>query len=631
MKLANNMWAVLRFPLQLLLFWLLFFAGFRLWFILWFYQEWPAREPSAVWKSFWHALPLDLSMAGYFLIIPVLVWFAGLALPLPYQAYAEKLITVFNAMLIGLMVLVFGSNIFVYEEWHTLLNNRALAYLSTPWVLFDSMSVLLKIASVLLSLVLIWSTWRMYRRMTGTRLYGSDLSRWSYSVLPVLSGAIFLAIRGGLGVMPINESAVYFSPHLFCNHAATNTAWNLFHSLVETRSTENHYRFMDDALAQEKVENLFSAAKAGQQGAPVILNPSNGSKFNVVFIVMESMTAQLVEELGGEPGVCPNLSRLMREGVLFENIYGSGYRTDQGLISILAGYPAQPDQSIVLLSDKAEKLPSIPKTLSGAGYATAFFYGGELTFANIGQWLTAERFEKIYSDKDFAASEKTQRWGVDDKIMLQRAIKETGGLPQPFFTTLMTLSLHPPYDVPYKSKWSGLEERERCLNAAAFADYAIGTFFQEAEQQAWYRNTLFLLVADHGSSNPGRLGLDNPKARHIPLILFGQPIAEAWKGRHVKAVGNHHDIPATILPLLGYPAEEFEWSRNLLLQNPNGSDPGFAYYTNESGLGWVIEDARAFYSFGNGRWEDWEGNMDPERYLEAKAYLQTFYNDFLKK
>jgi phosphoglycerol transferase MdoB-like AlkP superfamily enzyme len=367
-------------------------------------------------------------------------------------------------------------------------------------------------------------------------------------------------------------------------------------------------------------------------------NQDSSYRPNIIFLIMESHTARIVEELGGEPGVCPNLSRLIREGILFENIYGSGFRTDQGLVSILAGYPAQPDQSIVLQTDKAAKLNSLPKVLHNAGYSTAFFYGGELTFANLGLWLTNQRFEKIFSEKDFSHAERTQRWGVDDYILLQRAALEIGHLKQPFFATAMTLSLHPPYDVPYQSRWQGPEEREQFLNSAAFADYAIGEFFKTAEQQSWYDNTLFVLVADHGSGNPEGVGLDNPKSRHIPLIFFGKPLNKKWHNSRIPIFGNHHDIPATVLGMWDLYDLDMRWSRNLWHVNslvnatrtPANQRFEFAFFTNENGLGWANSRGKGFYFFGNDEWHIWEGQLDSISRTDARAYLQTLYDDFLK-
>lgn len=635
--------SVLLFPLRLFAFWLLFFAAFRLWFVLWFYKEWSEAAAMTTWASFWYALPLDLSMAGYLMVLPLVLWFLGIGLGQRSYPFFEKTILAFKVLVIICLVLIFGANVFIYEEWHTLLNNRALEYFKKPAALLDSMSFSFKVVCIFLYIGAVWGIYNAYKFIVGQKLYTEIASRWALLGLPLWLGLLALAIRGGVGVMPINESAVYYSPHIFDNHAATNTAWHLAHSKIETRSTENHYRFTADTSAAELVHQLFKAPAPDSLLTKDFFSTPDSLPLNLVFIVMESHTAQVVAAQGGEKGVCPTLDRLIEEGILFSNCYGSGYRTDQGIVSVLGGFPAQPDQSIVLLEDKATSLNSVSAIMKDAGYASAFFYGGELTFANIGSWLSNQRFEKILSEKNFSSPEKTQRWGVDDKILLQRVVTEINQLPEPFFATAMTLSLHPPYDVPYQSQWQGSSDREKFLNSAAFADHAIGEFFKSAAQQSWYDRTLFVLVADHGSSQPGGVGLDDPVSRHIPLIIFGNPLTEQWRGRQIDQFCNHHDIPATVLSMLGMrpSAEDFPWSRNLWSWNAakeantdtshEQSDLGFAYFTNENGLGWVQEQGKGFYYFGEKRWHFWEGSLDSLSQQEARAYLQAVYEDFLER
>lgn len=631
------------FPFRLLAFWLLFFVVFRLWFVLWFRQEWSVEHPGNAWWAFWHALPLDLSFAAYLMAVPILLWQLGMLLGNRSYSFFEKSIFGFNVLVFSIFIFVFGANVFIYEEWQTPLNNRAVEYFKTPRALLDSMSLQFKLVCFGLYAVFLWLVVKGYHKIVGAKPLLDQPSRWGILALPLWVGLLVLAIRGGLGVMPINESAVYFSPHLFDNHAATNPGWSLGHSLVETRSTENRFEFMEDSVALQLKFNLMGGNIGCNNVRFMYFDTTAKSSLNLVFLILESHTAQVIEELGGEKGVCPNMSRLIREGILFENIYGSGYRTDQGIVSILAGYPAQPDQSIILLEDKASKLPSVPKILKQNGYSTAFLYGGELTFANLGLWLTNQRFDKIIAERDFTKAEKTQRWGVDDHILLQRTVQEINQLREPFFTTAMTLSLHPPYDVPFKSKWTGNSDREKFLNSAAFVDHALGEFFKSAEQQPWYNNTVFVLVADHGASQPGGLGMDRPASRHVPLIVVGKPLADTWKGNKVAVFGNHHDIPATILRMFEpVPSsdEPFFWSQDLLAKRlandipgevAKGFSEGQAYYTNENGLGWATARGKGFYEFGSKEWRIFEGELDSVDRANAQAYLQTLYMDFLAK
>jgi phosphoglycerol transferase MdoB-like AlkP superfamily enzyme len=609
------------FALRLLAFWLLFFAFYRALFIVWLWPNWSSEGP---WAAFFHAVPLDLSTAGYLVLLPILACYFGMAVRPPVQRLLQVTFSAFNLGLILFFVLAFTANVFLYAEWHTPLNSRAFEHFQTPGAVLDSMSLPFKIGGFIAYFALAWGWWRLFRKIVGDLPTTFFWSPGHIPSAPLLMGFVLLLIRGGVGKMPINESAVYYSTHPFNNHAATNTAWHFFHSLIEARSTVNHYRSMEAEDAHRQVEQLFAPGISSSHTESWLAS-NTGQRPNIVVIIMESMTAQVVEELGGEKGVCPNLGRLAQEGMLFTQCYGSGYRTDQGLVSVLSGFPAQPDQSVVLHQDKAVKLPGLSKTLRKEGYSTAFFYGGQLTFANIGTWLYDQQFQEIVSIEDFSRAEIKQLWGADDATLLNKVVSSLRNKPQPFFATATTLSLHQPYDVPYDSEWNGPTEREKFLNCAAFTDHAIGEFFRQAAGEPWFENTVFVLVADHGHLQPTKCNMDTPRARQVPLIITGPAVNPVWRGRRIETIGNHHDIPATLLAALGVASDSFPWSKNLLA----GNAPDFAYYSNENGLGWITPEGAAFYRFAEKRWQNFQGNLSPQSKTSARAYLQTMYDDYL--
>jgi len=619
---------------RLWLFWLLFFALFRIGFIATQPGMWPGDDPWLPWKSLWYALPLDGSMAGYLMVLPIVIRFLGLLFNPQRFKYFEKSIDLFNFTLIFGIVGVFAANILLYPEWTTLLNYRAFQYLNSPEALFDSVSTLFIVGSIILYGGLVWAFWKLYKILTHAHWYAPKISKWSFFSLPLHLGLLAFIIRGGTGVMAINESAVSYAPHLFCNHAATNTLWHLIHSVLETKTAEHHYQYMPEEDAQKTLKTLFPKPDSTHHTTQEYLTTPVAP--NVVLIVMESMTAQVIEHLGGTPGLCPNLERLARNGIRFDSCFSSGFRTDQGIVAVLSGYPAQPDQSILLLTEKSEKLPGLPNILRKKGYSTAFYYGGELTFANMGLWLRSQGFEEIISENDFSKNDVTQRWGADDQTMLQRYCRDLSQLKPPFFATALTLSLHPPFDVPHQSKWLGASNAEKFRHSAHFADYAIGQFMEAAAKTDWYANTIFVFVADHGATLPNEVAGDDPGAKHIPLIITGVPLSDHLHGLRVGNVCNHHDIPATVLGLLGYKDSStptlFPWSRDILWKNfQDGGSHDFAYYSNENGLGWLEGKNAGFYDFTDKKWRFLKDSLHNDAQNHAKAYLQMLYTDFLKR
>jgi phosphoglycerol transferase MdoB-like AlkP superfamily enzyme len=623
---------------RLWLYWLVFFAIFRILFILAQPHQWWENGVWEIAQSLWHALPLDLSTIGYLTLVPVIVRFVGIVFSFDKRQYVEKGIDFYNYGVIAFTTGICSANIALYPEWGTLLNYRAFQYIrQSPEALFDSISFgfgLLLVASMAL---LIWFFVRLYQKMTRGIWYNKRVSFGELAALPIHLIVLGLGIRGGMGVMPINESVAYYSVRLFNNHAATNIFWHLVHSVLEVKSARHHYEYMPEEAARQKTQALLSAALPypTQWLSPAVPRP------NVVLVIMESMTAQVIGHLGGPKDLCPNLDSLAASGIRFDSCYSSGFRTDQGLVCALSGYPAQPDQSIMLLTEKSERLPGLSGFFREKGYKTAFYHGSGLTFANMGLWLRSQGFETIVSESDFAGAEVTQRWGVDDKTMLNRFCRDLGALPQPFFATALTLSLHSPFDVPHESRWNGPDESDQFLHSANFTDEAIGQFMAAAAQMPWYANTIFVFVADHGALLPRRVGNDHPLARHIPLIITGPPLAAPVRGTHIRSVCNHHDIPSTILGLIPFGTNTkmdsttsnakamFPWSRNML--NYPAQTPGFAYFSNESGLGWIAGRRSGFYSFGDNTWFSHGDSLHTAEQEQAKAYLQTLYADFLKR
>lgn len=207
-------------------------------------------------------------MAGYLMALPVLLWFTAIALGKEKYPFFEKIINGLNIVFTGMAVLVFGANVFIYEEWQTLLNNRALKYMSTPSALLDSMSTIFVVVAVLLFFGGWYLFGKIYRYWVGKHLFQDNFTRKQLFFFPVVLPLLVMFIRGW-GIMPINESAVYYTTHPFYNHAATNTGWYLAHSFLETRSAKNNYAILSPETVKESLQRLLprdtTAASAMQE------------------------------------------------------------------------------------------------------------------------------------------------------------------------------------------------------------------------------------------------------------------------------------------------------------------------------------------------------------------------------
>jgi phosphoglycerol transferase MdoB-like AlkP superfamily enzyme len=628
----------LFFTIRFALFWLLFFAAFRGIFLALAFRGYFLKHNhlllpknthyTEIIDSWFAALPLDLSIIGYFLALHLLISLLQIWSPVSVQSALEQIRKIVQWSLIGVATLNCTANALIYTEWQTMLNQRAIEYLRHPAALFDSFSKVQALIVLVMVLGLTWLWGKICRRLVFKNeiVVASQPSEKLLGTLSliVLFGVSGLAIRGGLGTMPINESVVYYSRNTVLNHAATNPVWHFMHTLIERRSDRNPFVKMDTNTAQSLVNQLYAQTPT----APTRL--STLPKPNVVVVMMESMTAQILASFGGEQGVATFLDSLTTKSLFFNQVYSTGYRTDQGLAALLSGYPAQPDQSVILLEDKMRSLPSLPKVFAENGYETHYFYGGALNFANMGAYLQHLGFDHIVSEKQFSGSIPRQNWGVPDHLLFEHAIEHLKSVQQPFFGFVQTLSLHLPYDVPGKQLPNEVTNAEKFRHAARYADASIRAFMAAAQQQPWYENTLFVFVADHGHTEPQNHGMDIPMARKVPFIVTGAPLSQAFVGKNSAQLHNHHDLPATLISGLGLELGQikFKWSRDMT----SAYQLPFATYSNETGMGWLTQNTAGYHRFTDGFWYPLAGAKFPDSTarVQADAWLQALYDDFLK-
>lgn len=593
-------------------------------FLLYFFQKSSLLSFADISGVFIHGLWLDVSLACYLLTLPLIVF-------LMQQLTGRNLLNVFLKIYLPLILFIVGllfvGDLGIYENWGSKLNVRAIQNILHPSEMIASsgaspvwLYVLLIAAHVLFG----WFAAKyLLNKKSVTLVEGR---KWlNFPVFILMSGFVLLGIRGGFRVIPLNEGICYFSKSAFANHATINSTWYAMQSVVNRKKyqNENPYKFMDEGKAKSIIQHLYEAPDSSFN---YILKTS---KPNIVFIQLESFGADIVEELNGWKGATPQLSKLIHEGLLFENIYASGFRTDQGLVAILSGFPAQPNVSIIWNVEKQEKLPTITEKIEPLGYASEIIYAGDINFSNMNAFVVHNGFDKVVTISDFSIADQTSKWGVFDHIMFERAIQEINQQQAPFFTYIITLSSHEPYEIPIKQKFPGNEGKEKYLSSIYYTDSALGKFFDEAKKQPWYSNTLFILCADHGHWKPFDRSTTQPPEHRVPLLMVGGALNDSMKDKRISSIGNQTDIASTLLHQLDVSADDFFWSKNLL----NPSARNFAYISFDNGFGWVSKSDT--FSF------DVDGRVfcySPTRTDinnhpagdTAKAYLQSLFDTYLK-
>lgn len=596
----------------------------RIFFLAYHFERTKSYDAGLVLQTFLHAVPLDISTTCYLLLIP----FVFIQLDHFRNTDSSSKIRNFNFLFIVLVSGICVIDMELFRNWGIKLNSYALSYLMYPKEAYASMAssplLLLFILFIVLCaagvfLLLFINRWNVPDELNLVK----PIWRWTVTIgsLFITSFLLIIGIRGGLTLLPINQSSSYFSKYPFINAAATNSEWHLIHSFTEIGvKRTNNYMFMPDDEAQKLVKLVYTPKK--EQTKKIL----DTSRPNVLLIVLESFTADIIFKLGGEKGVCPNFEKLIKEGYLFNHIYSSGDRTDKGLVSIISGFPSQPKTSIITQPEKFDKLPSMARVLRDSGYQNTFIYGGESGFANMKSYLLSSGYDFIIDKNDFLEKDMNSKWGAHDGVMFSKAFDIVNRQTPPFFTTLLTLSSHEPFEVPNHMVYWGEDEPSRFKNAAHYTDSCLFDFINKVKETNWYDSTLIILVADHGHRLPkNTYSTGDPGRYRIPLLIMGGALNRRYKGKLNTVIANQTDIATTLLKQLGMDHSQFLWGRDMM----NLTYKSFSYYSFENGFGWVSDRNQIIYDCNSQTVTHMKNPSDTSELKYGKAYLQKLIDSYL--
>ncbi|MCK6617465.1 MAG: LTA synthase family protein [Cyclobacteriaceae bacterium] len=607
----------LRIFFSLFVFWMVFFSLTRWLFLAYNYQLTSQLTAVEILKTCLYGLVMDASMTGYFTLI------SGLFL-ITSVFHQSKLST---ALFIGInfaLLLVSGLVVVVdfelYRHWGFRMN-------TAPFFYMGSEAAGTVDALVVLRLLLLLTGITGLATYTFVKLVGKkfQLQRPNYNwptffALTAIICALIIPIRGSFSVSTMNVSRVYYhKSKSYANHAGINVVWNFLYSLQTDNELIYPENFFDKTLSEKYFKELYPESDS------TTIRLINTARPNILLIILEGITAEVIEPLGGRPGVMPNLNSLCKEGILFDHFYANGDRTDKGLVSLLAAFPAQPRGSIIKYPQKTQQLGFLSSSLEKLGYTTSFVYGGDVDFANYRSFLTNGRFAHITTVDDFPDELDAFKWGVHDEYVYHQTLLEIDSTnKQPFFKTVLTLSSHEPFRVPMPAKISGTDEASKYMNACYYADKALGDFIKVAKEKNWWKNTLVIITADHGHRLPGMKKPETHEKFHIPMVWTGGVIV---RDTVIKTFANQTDLANTLLGQLERPDPKFRFSKDIFAANAQD----FAIYIFNDGYGYLTPYLYAVYDNPGRHYLISQGNMQEESLNRAKAYIQTLYSDYNSK
>ncbi len=597
------------------LIWLVIFQGARVLYIWYNRDAIPEGQWGEMVKACWMGLRMDLSMMAYFtapfcLLLAIGVFFK--------KTTVHSLALVYTAILVGLFLLLVITDLPVFEAWGNRLDAGALRYLHSPAEAMASVSHLPLVWLISGWVLAVIITVLVIRYILGRLPDTIQSRRFSESgLLLFVFAAHLIPIRGGFQLAPLNQSSVYFSDTYFANLVALNPAWHFMYSLsFGLNQADNPYVCLDSAEAETIRNNVYTQYPSSIQ----TLDSIRLQNAQVVLIVWESFTEKAVGLKHQGVDVTPGFNQLKKEGIYFSNAYATGDRTDKGIVGVLSGYPAQPTASIIKMPQKAHTLPTLPRVFSENGFQTSFFYGGELEFANMKSYLLDCGFHTLISKNNFDASDMNSKWGAHDGVVSKRVLTAIQTSTKPSLFTWLTLSSHEPYETPVPVSIPGTDDVSQFLNSLHYTDAVITQFIQQLKQSPNWKNTLVIIVADHGH----RLPRSTKQADfRIPMLWMGGLLQMAPK-QYDQPV-SQTDLAATILDQFNWDASSFAWSKNSFADQTHRS----AYFSFNDGFGWVQDSGLILYdNVGKKRIE---GSQNGQWLKNGQAIQQTHFQDFLDR
>ncbi len=420
------------------------------------------------------------------------------------------------------------------------------------------------------------------------RGYHQGAFRYNYITLVIVLCTVPLGIRSSFGHSPFNPSMVAFCSNPLANNLPLNSSYSAvydaFHFGELTVGSDSTYQIMTDAEAFEGVLLLskrkqdpdtnrlacrinqfitpFDGVYVGRNQDGVLNEVDNeaiaaagksprSKPYNVVIVVEESLGDNFLKSQGGED-VARNFEALKEKGWWFENMYATGHRTTRGIEAITTAFTPSSLLSIVQLDQPARPYATLAEIFRAYGYDTSFIYGGNSHLYKMNKFFSRNGTDVVVDEGDFKDPSYEGTWGVSDEDLFAKAneyFKDRYARGEKFYSLVLTNSLRDPYDIP-DDKVSlddavKTENEDRYL-AAKYADYALGKFMDQAAQEDYYKDTIFLVISNHESSV--RVGMVFPVDDFtVPAVIIAPNVMPHVDVRQVSQI----DMPMTLLALNG--------------------------------------------------------------------------------
>ncbi len=578
-------------------------------------------------KIYGVGLFFDIVAAAYF-SIPLVLYLTVIPDKIYQGRFHKPVIYLFSFVILYLLVFNSFAEYFFFDEFGVRFNFIAVDYLIYTHEVVKNIMESYPMPAILTAIAVI----SLIILISFRKLIDSSIAVRSSLKQRIKIGFVFIFIPI-LSFVFVDLDWAKISANNYANELSANGIYSLFAAFRNNKiNYETFYATRDDRAVFQKLRFLLSERNNSFADDNIfditreIKNTGEEKRLNVVVIVEESFSAEFLGVFGNRNNLTPNLDRLAKESILFTNMHATGTRTDRGLEAVTLSVPPTPGRSLVKRPNN-ENMFSWGFMMKSKGYDTKFFYGGYGYFDNMNYFFSHNGFDNIVDRTDFARNEVVfeNAWGVSDEDLFNKSIKEFNksyGNNKPFFALIMTTSNHRPYtypdgriDIPSHSGREG---------AVKYADYAIGKLIRDAQKEPWFKDTVFVIVADHCAGSAGKTSLP-VKRYEIPLLIYSP---SHFSPQRIDKLASQIDIAPTVLGLLNFSYRTKFFGKDIFKMQPEqeraliGTYQKLGYVKNDRLVVLDIKKEAAVYQFNRDTGEARKLPPDPNLLNEAVSYYQ---------
>lgn len=403
----------------------------------------------------------------------------------------------------------------------------------------------------LLGILFAYAVYLIYKK-TETQIklqWNAKQYLYQFIIYSFSFGIFLIGYRGGFQLKPITTvnaveyTSVKYIPIL------VNTPFTILKTL-DVEGIEPKIYFKDE----KELTKIYSPYHKGKT--------EGFKKLNVFIIALESFSKEYIGGLNGrKTGFTPFLDSLMKESYTCTNAFANGKKSIEGIPAIVSSIPSWSNEPYIFSQYGSNQINSLASLLKKQGYYSVFFHGGDNgtmgfdVFTGIAGYDNYFGRNEYNNDKDYDGN-----WGIWDEEFLQYTANTINAKPQPFFATLFTLTSHHPYNVPEKYKNKFKEGSLEIEKAISYTDYSLRKFFETAKKMPWYKNTLFVISADHTGISGDAYYMNRIGNYSIPIVYF---MPESNLKKFDSTTTQHIDIMPSVLDYINYPESYFAFGTSV--------------------------------------------------------------------